>query len=535
MWGKGFGRYGWPRGTVRLADRHPRPTALPQGCCAPFRYSIDTVVPERSNYADMRRLLSPVSVPLIVVILILTVPFVAVGGLFLWSALGDVPFINVQFLPGDGSPTSPTSTGQASPAEYDPSVPEGFTVEVLAEGFANPTAIAVAAGNKLFVAEKGGTVWVLEDGRRLPGPFIDLSPEVNDAGERGLLGMAIDPNFEENGWVYLAFTVDPVFGAPDEQAEVVTYGRLVRYRASEESGRTIADPSSRQILIGESAQDGIPVGSASHTVGDVVFGQDGFLFLSAGEGAHFDFADYGQDIGEFDPSFESTFGAAQDIGAFRAQSLDSLAGKILRLDPATGDGLPTNPFFTGDPKEAASKVWALGFRNPFRFTIRPGTAGNEILYVADVGWAEWEEINAISAGQNGGWPCFEGGVIQPSYWSQSEARRRCEELDPEDVVTPVLSYNRSAQGGGFSGNTVIGGFFYDGPSQPEWDGRYFFADYTEGFIRALRLDGNDRVLEARLFAEELEFPVDLAEGNSGEIYVVEIASGRIIKVTPEGV
>jgi len=128
------------------------------------------------------------------------------------------------------------------------------------------------------------------------------------------------------------------------------------------------------------------------------------IIKTAGDGANFDFADYGQDKGYDDPLFELTFGPDQDIGAFRSQSLDSLAGKILRIDPATGQGLPTNPFFTGDPSDAASKVWALGFRNPYRIAVRPGTTGDERLYVADVGWMDWEEINVVAAGDNGGWP-----------------------------------------------------------------------------------------------------------------------------------
>ncbi len=488
----------------------------------------------------MHLLLRAVPVPLLIVLLVLIAPPVAVGGLFLWASVGEVPFINVQFFPNEGSAATPTASlpaiEQPEPLDLTVTVPPGFTVEVVVEGLANPTAVVPGPGGKLFIAEKGGRVWVFENGARLSKLFIDLSAEVNDAGDRGLLGLAIDPNFEENGWVYLAFTVDPIPGQPDEPAETVTYARLVRYRATEESGRTVADPDSRQVLIGESAADGIPVGFSSHTVGDLVFGEDGMLFVSAGDGAHWDFVDYGQDSGYYDPLFESMFGPAQDIGAFRAQSLDSLAGKILRIDPATGDGLPTNPFFTGDPQDTASKVWALGFRNPYRFAVRPGTAGDQVLYVGDPGTSlqNWEEINAISAGANGGWPCFEGGVIQEDYWSEPEARQRCETLAREDTVTPVLRYNRAEPGeAGFVGSVVVGGLFYDAPSRPEWDDLYLFADYGEGFIRALRVDGDDQVSAALLFATGMAGPVDLAQGDSGQIYVVEIGRGRILKIAPE--
>ncbi len=487
-------------------------------------------------------LLRAVSVPLLVVLLVLIAPPAAIAGLFLWAAVGDVPFVNVQLFPDEGSTEMPTASppaiDQSESGDLAVTVPPGFTVEVVAEGLANPTAVVPAPGGKLFVAEKGGTVWVIDDGGRRPEFFIDLSAEVNDAGERGLLGLAIDPNFEEDGWVYLSFTVDPIAGEPDEPADTVTYGRLVRYRATGESDRTVADPDSRQVLIGESAADGIPVGFSSHTVGDLNFGEDGTLFVSAGEGAHWNFVDYGQDEGYYDPLFEPTFGPDQDIGAFRAQSLDSLAGKILRIDPASGDGLATNPFFTGDPKDAASKVWAFGFRNPFRFTVRPGTAGDQVLYVGDPGTAleNWEEINAVSAGENGGWPCFEGGIVQEDFWSEPEARQRCETLAQEDTVTPVLSYNRADPGeAGFVGSVVVGGLFYESPSAPDWDGLYLFADFAEGFIRALRVDGDDQLSEVLLFATGIQGPVDLAQGDSGQIYVVEISRGRILKIAPEDI
>ncbi len=484
----------------------------------------------------MPGLLRAVRVPLFLVLIVAVAPPAAVGGLVVWAAVGEVPLIDVQFFPDD-APATPSPTLAAvddGPDSLSVTVPPGFTTEVVAAGFTAPTTVVPTPDGRLLVAEKGGRVWIVEEGAA--ALVIDLSAEVNDAGERGLLGMAIDPGFEENGWLYLAYTVDPIPGQPDEPGETVTFARVVRYQITEESGQIVADPESRLVLVGGTAAEGIPVGFNSHTVGDLVFGADGSLFVSTGDGAHWDFVDYGQDDGYYDPLFAQTFGVQQDIGSFRAQSLDSLAGKILRLDPATGDGLPTNPFFTGDPADPASKVWALGFRNPFRFTIRPGPPTEPVLYVADPGTSleNWEEVNVVAAGANGGWPCFEGDVVQADFAGVPEARQRCEGLALEDTVAPLIRYNRSDPGdAGFVGSVIVGGLFFQSPGR-DWDGLYLFADHNAGFIRGLQLDESGELAQVRLFADGLQGPVKLAQGAGGELYVVEIWRGRVLRIASEG-
>jgi len=495
--------------------------------------------------------LRAVRVPLFLVLLAAVAASAAVGGLALWAAVGEVPLIDVQFFPDD-DPPPPAATPAvvdddpppptATPAVVDDgsdsltvTVPPGFTTEIVAAGFTVPTTVVPIPDGRLLVAEKGGRIWVVEDRAGGAALVLDLSAEVNDAGERGLLGMAIAPDFEESGWLYLAYTVDPIPGQPDEPAETVTFARVVRYQTKDESGQLAADPESRHVLVGETAADGIPVGFSSHTVGDLVFGADGSLFVSTGDGAHWNFTDYGQDEGYYDPLFAQMFGDEQDIGSFRAQSLDSLAGKILRLDPATGEGLSTNPFFTGDPAEPASKVWALGFRNPFRFTIRPGPDAEPVLYVGDPGTSleNWEEVNVVTAGANGGWPCFEGDVVQADFAAVPEARQQCEGLAREDTVAPLLRYNRSDPGSaGFVGSVIVGGLFFESPGQ-DWDGLYFFADSNAGFIRALEVDEGGGLASVRLFADGLRL-AKLAQGSSGELYVVEVWGGRILRIAFEG-
>jgi hypothetical protein len=194
------------------------------------------------------------------------------------------------------------------------------------------------------------------------------------------------------------YVVDPDEQEPDERGELVdTYGRLERYTADRERGRLVADLDSRTILIGEVPGDAFPICHSSHMIGTLRFGADGTLFAGAGDGAHFDGIDVGgRDAPCFDPNQNPGFDPdAFDIGALRSIHPDSLSGKILRLDPLTGLGVPSNPLFDAqDPGSARSMTWASGLRNPYRFTVRPnGSAdpdeGNPgSLYISDVGWGD---------------------------------------------------------------------------------------------------------------------------------------------------
>src|SRR5262249_35010653 len=148
------------------------------------------------------------------------------------------------------------------------------------------------------------------------------------------------------------------------------FGRLTRYTVGFTDSSTV-DYTTRTILLGVDWAHGAPSGSTSHSEGDLIWGRDGSLFVSFGDGAQYIVAD----AGAWDPTLflPGRLDPSQDIGAFRAQWIGSLCGKILRIDPATGQGYPSNPFWNGDPSSVQSRVWCYGFRNPFRFTRRPGT------------------------------------------------------------------------------------------------------------------------------------------------------------------
>ena len=377
----------------------------------------------------------------------------------------------------------------------------------------------------------------------LPQPFIDLSAEVNGPWDRGLLGIALDPDFVQNRLVYLLYTVDPVFGAPDESPFEGTFSRVTRYEGTVASGGNVADLASRFVLVGETWPEGIPVCEPSHTIGTVQFGHDGSLFISAGDGAHFDSVDSGgQDADCFGPG---KFPIEQDIGAFRSQYLGSLAGKVLRIDPATGDGLSSNPFWTGDGTEAQSKVWVSGLRNPFRFSIRPepagAGAGPGAFYIGDVGWNTYEEINVVTGGENLGWPCREGFGALAAYVNENPDHSGCDSIEtpanPGPLTDPLVAWHHfngnQSTPPGFAGRCAVGGVFYEGLCYPElYQGAYFFLDYINGWIRVIEVDANNAFVDMHAFAENVGGPADLeADPFTGDLFVVKVNEGWIQRIS----
>ncbi|MEJ8803804.1 PQQ-dependent sugar dehydrogenase [Pontibacter sp. H249] len=291
-------------------------------------------------------------------------------------------------------------------------------------------------GNRTYVWEKGGRVWLIENGQKLATPFLNISEEVGDWKDHGMLGFAIDPNFDSNGYVYVLYVVDRhhllYFGTSSYNPSAndffsASIGRLTRYTARTSDNKRTVDPASRKILIGETKSTGLPVLYTGHGVGDLKFGEDGSLLLSIGDGGSAGYVDKGYDPANPNDTYvpqalqDGIITSKENIGAFRAQQINCINGKILRIDPATGNGLPSNPYYnSAAPRSPASRVWALGFRNVFRFTIKPGTGSASfpgVIYAGDVGWYNWEEINVVAkAGQNFGWPIYEGLTEQEWYY-----------------------------------------------------------------------------------------------------------------------
>ena len=244
------------------------------------------------------------------------------------------------------------------------SLPEGFTRStVVASGldYGALTAAAFAPDGRLFVLEQWGRVRVIKNGALLPTPFLQMPAQTN--GERGLLGIAFDPDFESNQYIYLYFTTD----------DGGMHNRISRFTANGD----VVVPGSELILA-----DLEGVTSEFHNGGAMAFGPDGKLYVAVGD----------------------------DTVGGNSQSLSSRFGKILRYNP--NGTIPTdNPFF-GTASGVYRAIWAIGLRNPFTFGFRPGTGR---MHINDVGQGDYEEINLGRAGANYGWPATEGPTGNPAY------------------------------------------------------------------------------------------------------------------------
>ncbi|RLA59706.1 MAG: hypothetical protein DRR04_07780, partial [Gammaproteobacteria bacterium] len=330
---------------------------------------------------------------------------------------------------------------------------EGFIESDLTrpDGGAWQEAVGITFDNsgRSWVWERGGRVWIIDESNPVTSVFLDISDEVGAWHDHGMLGFALHPDFDQTGFVYLLYIVDrhhlmhcaepvsgvgiPVCDSGYESATneyfAATIGRLTRYQAempvgdSDYSNATVFNSASRTVLIGSTVSTGLISTSRSHVTGSLVFGTDGTLLVTTGEGSRSaNDSGSGSTTGD-DKSYTSQaladgiLDAAQDVGANRAQMVDSLSGKILRIDPLTGSGLPSNPYFdSAAPNSPRSKVFGLGLRNPYRASLWPDSGSHNPadgnpgkLIIGDVGRWDWEEVNIMEApGQNFGWPVYEG-------------------------------------------------------------------------------------------------------------------------------
>lgn len=384
-----------------------------------------------------------------------------------------------------------------TPQTINAAPPPGFEVQTVASGLNLPTAIRFAPDGRIFVAEKAGVVRIIKNGVLQSTPFIDLG-DVNDYGDRGLLSIELDPDFSMNGYVYLLYT----FENNPANYEGPKTGRLVRVTASGDTavsgsevvllgtvGGDASAPSCENQPVGA---DCIPSDGSSHTVADVRFGPDGKIYVSTGDAASFDVV---------------------DPLAHRAQNLESLAGKVLRINP-DGTAPADNPFYTGDSTANRSKVFAYGFRNPFRFEFRPA---NGSLYLGDVGWFSWEEVNNVIAGGNYGWPCREGAVQNPGGYNCAV----------ENPVDPLYAYAHDVNGAG----SVTGGVFIPGGSYPaEFADTYLFGDFAQNWIKRLVVDTGDNLISVEDFMDDAGGPVAFEVDSDGNINYLSIYTGELRKI-----
>jgi glucose/arabinose dehydrogenase len=353
--------------------------------------------------------------------------------------------------------------------------------------------------DRIFIVEQTGQVKILSAGQVLSTPFLDITSKIISSGEKGLLGLAFPPNYQEKGYFYVNYT-----RTSDSATVIARYYRTV-------VDPNLADISSEQILLI------IPQPYANHNGGQIAFGpSDGFLYIGMGDGG---------DGG--DPQ-----GYAQNPASF--------LGKMLRIDVETnalplitdpppslgpynqyfpfvakGQDIPylipnSNPFV--DDPLVLDEIWALGLRNPWRFSFDRST---DDLYIADVGQGSREEVNfqgtSSLGGENYGWNIMEGSIC---YNAGS--------CNMAGLVLPVVDFDHSL------GCSITGGYVYRGSSIPDLQGTYLYGDYCSGRIWGLKMDNNQWVVNE--FLDTVLRISSFGEDEVGNVYVADLSTGIIYRI-----
>jgi glucose/arabinose dehydrogenase/PKD repeat protein len=438
-------------------------------------------------------------------------------------------------------------------------LPPGFSETKVVEGLTFPTVTRFAPDGRVFVAEKSGLIKVY-DGIADPTPtiFADLRSKVHDFWDRGMLGLALDPQFSSSRpYVYVLYTYDaPIGGAPPTWGDgcpnppgATEEGCVVSARLSKLTAVGDVMTGAENVLINDWCAQ-----YPSHTVGGLAFGPDGALYASGGDGASFLFVDYGQEGTPPNPCGDppSGVGGTQvppnaEGGALRSQDLRTpgdpvtLDGTVIRINPDTGAAMPGNPL-AGHSDPNARRIVAQGLRNPFRIAFRPGT---DELWVGDVGWTGREEISRIvnptGSVKNFGWPCYEGSERQSGYDPADLAI--CEALyaDAGAVTAPYFEYlHRQTITPGENCSTgsssVTGLAFSTNASWPAaYGGGLFFADYSRNCIWVMSPGANGLPNPATVlaFAQGASQPIDLTTGPDGALYYTDFA-GSVRRISYSG-
>ena len=364
--------------------------------------------------------------------------------------------------PSTSMPTEAPSTEPPPSASTFPD-PNAYQWQMIASGLQRPVDLQPDGSGRLFIIEKAGRIRIIENEQLLNEPFLDITDRVGSRGnEQGLLGLAFHPQYEENGWFYVNYT--------DTNGDTV----LARFQVSSDANRS--DPGSELRLLG------VDQPYPNHNGGALAFGPDGYLYAGLGDG-----------------------GAAGDPQG-NAQSLDTLLGKILRLDVDSGE-----PYAIPGDNPFGNEIWAYGLRNPWRLSFDTATGD---LYIGDVGQGEWEEIDFLAAGSAGG---------ANFGWDHREGAHDYEGGGPADMIDPVAEYSHPE-----GGCSVSGGYVYRG-AMPEWNGIYLYGDYCTGIIWGL-------FRSVAGWQEQQLFDVDVTitsfgQDENGEVYLVS-DSGSIHRLVP---
>ena len=375
-----------------------------------------------------------------------------------------------------------TYGGTAGPATITVAAREVTpTLQLVATGLSAPLYVTAPASDtgRLFVVEQPGLIHVIRNGTLLATPFLDIRSLVSFTGEQGLLGMAFDPSYSQNGWFFVDYT------------DVTGTIQVVRYSVSADPD--LADLGSAQTILSVSHPT-----YANHNGGMVTFGPDGYLYIGTGDG-----------------------GSPGDV-AGNAQDSTRLLGKILRIDVSGGAPYtlpPTNPFIG---RSGAPEVWAYGLRNPYRFSFDPQTGD---LYLPDVGEDAWEEVNVqpstSGGGENYGWSVMEGAhCFRPPSGCATAG-----------LVVPVFEYAHGPAD--VNGCAIIGGYLYRGTRLPALAGRYFFGDLCAGWVKSFRLQ-NGSATDLVDYTSQLGLHPGLTSFGRdarGELYLT-LQGGDVYRIAP---
>jgi glucose/arabinose dehydrogenase len=371
---------------------------------------------------------------------------------------------------GGGAP----SAGGLLPA---PAAWPQISLSRVAGGFVLPVHVTHAGdgSGRIFVVEQGGRIGILDNGVALPSPFLDVSSRVLCCGEQGLLSVAFPPGFTAKRHFYVDYTRTP------DGATVVA-----RYRVSIGDANA-ADPASEEVVLT------IPQPFANHNGGQLAFGPDGYLYIGMGDG-----------------------GSGGDP-LNNGQTPGTLLGKLLRIDVESG----TNPYRVpaGNPFIQSAgflpEIWALGLRNPWRFSFDRLTGD---LYIADVGQGAFEEVDVQPAGstggQNYGWNIMEGADCYNSAT-----------CNPAGLTLPVATYDH------LQGCSITGGMVYRGAAFPGLQGIYFYGDFCSGRIWGLRKNGAG--WDTAVLLDPRNPPLNITtfgEDETGTVYVANYANGELLKI-----
>lgn len=349
----------------------------------------------------------------------------------------------------------------------------------VASGLSQPVFLAAPAGDsRLFIVERPGRIRIVANGALLPTPFLDMTAKTTTDGERGLLSLAFHPQYAQNGSFFVYYT--------DSNGDIA----VDRMKVSA-TNANLADPATTGRVITIAHRD-----FNNHNGGQLAFGPDGYLYLGTGDG-----------------------GSGGDPQG-NAQNLNSLLGKILRLDvgvvvPGLTYGIPTGNPYAGQAGRRG-EIWAAGVRNPWRFSF-DRTDG--LLYIADVGQDAREEVNvaaATQAGLNYGWNVMEGTACYNAITCNRSG-----------LTLPAFDYEQGA--GNANGCSITGGFVYRGAAIPELAGTYFYSDYCKGFLKSFTYRngaaGNNQDWAITSIGNVLSFGQD----SQGELYMLA-GSGQVYRI-----